>query len=122
MDGDDYDDISKVRFQDHSPKDKEIQSSNDRLIMKYFGSKLKDTNKHPVMKNENFEKPDPKWAFVKPVALSAVVTALAVISQWPSVSNMLSFTSQPTINTMIPYGLFFIVTLVCIYITYTPWE
>lgn len=126
MEIDDYDDISHVRFKEPTTTDKNLQDANDRLIMKYFGSKLK--HHHKKNNHHQPEEKEPyvaipksrKWAILKPVMLSAVIVILLLISRWQSVVNFLSFTSKDTINKIIFYGLFFIIILILISAVYMP--
>jgi hypothetical protein len=106
----DYDDISSIKFRDSTAKD---QASNDRLVMKYFGSKIK-TQPDRVEKFTS-----PRWNIFRPLALASVITGLMIISKWSVISNMLAFTQREFINQIILYGMFFAIVLACIFITYS---
>lgn len=116
----DYDDISQVRFRNNVQHDQDLQAANDRLIMKYFGSKMK-TPHRPTQENhtEKFIKPK-EWQYFKPIALTSVIVALMIVSKWPTLVTFLSFTHNEFVNQIIFYGIFFVLILLAIFVTYTP--
>lgn len=122
MESEDYDDINRVKLPEHV--DKETQAVNERLIMKYFGNKLNGTRrqKHTSSGDKKTEPFDNsrKWSFVKPAVLACILTGLLYVSKMDSLVNFLSFTNKTFINTLIYYGLFFLIVFIAVLITYSP--
>jgi ascorbate-specific PTS system EIIC-type component UlaA len=104
MEGEDYDDISNIKFKEVITRDKELQASNERLIMKYFGSKLK---KNPEEKVEKYESPK-KLAVFRPILVSSAITLLIFFSNSSLVTNFFNFTTKPVVNQIIFYGVLFL--------------
>jgi hypothetical protein len=107
----DFDDLTTAKFQNQDIYDPELKATNNHLLMKYFGNKLKHSPSHIVHKRETFT--EKRWlSYMKPVLLSIFIVILAMLTRSTRVTEFLSFTSKELVNRTILYGGFFLVILI----------
>lgn len=106
----DTDDLTKIKFTKLTAHDDDVVSNN-HIIKKYFGGKLKDKTENYVPQSNTMNKAK---LVLKPFLLSSIVVGLFTIL--PKIKTYFNYSSKPIVNEIIfnilLFVFLFIITIV----------